>query len=149
MGLGLKLCLIKTPPSPSSWIKQPNHQWWHSFPFCLLISCDSDRQTFDVPFCSSFCPIVCSSDHLVTVLPVWLSFHPFTFYCILSFWLSLCPFSFHSVLFWLPLSHFPSRGRIFKTMYGARNREELGLLYRPARLNRFAESIPWIYSLAP
>jgi hypothetical protein len=33
--------------------------------------------------------------------------------------------------------------RILKQYLGLRNREGIGLLYRPVRLNSFAESIPW------
>jgi hypothetical protein len=36
----------------------------------------------------------------------------------------------------------PSAG-IFKQSMGARNRVEIGLLYRPTRLHRLAELIPW------
>jgi hypothetical protein len=32
---------------------------------------------------------------------------------------------------------------IFKQSMGARNRVGIGLLYRPARLHRLAETIPW------
>jgi len=39
-------------------------------------------------------------------------------------------------------SHKPEA--VFLKLYmGARNRVGIGLLYRPARLNRLAESIPW------
>jgi len=46
-------------------------------------------------------------------------------------------------LFFLDRAHhwLQYSGRIFKTMFGARNREGIGLLYRPARPNRMAESI--------
>jgi hypothetical protein len=36
-----------------------------------------------------------------------------------------------------------ARARIFKEAMGARNRGGRGLLYRPARLHRLAEFIPW------
>jgi hypothetical protein len=36
-----------------------------------------------------------------------------------------------------------SRAGIFKESMGARNRGGIGLLYRPARLHRHAEFIPW------
>jgi hypothetical protein len=32
---------------------------------------------------------------------------------------------------------------IFKQSLGARNREEIGLLYQPARLRRLEELMPW------
>jgi len=35
------------------------------------------------------------------------------------------------------------RAGIFKEFIGARNGGEIGLLYRPARLHRLAEFIPW------
>jgi hypothetical protein len=35
------------------------------------------------------------------------------------------------------------RAGIFKQSMGARNREGIGLLYRPARLHRLAELISW------
>jgi hypothetical protein len=35
------------------------------------------------------------------------------------------------------------RAGIFKQSMGARNRVEIGLSYRPARLHRLAEFIPW------
>jgi hypothetical protein len=35
------------------------------------------------------------------------------------------------------------RAGIFKQSLGARNRVGIGLLYRPARLHRLAEYIPW------
>jgi len=35
------------------------------------------------------------------------------------------------------------RAVFLKQCMGAKNREGIGLLYRPARLNRLAESIPW------
>jgi hypothetical protein len=35
------------------------------------------------------------------------------------------------------------RAGIFKQSMGARNREGMGLLYRPAWLHRLAEFIPW------
>ncbi len=46
---------------------------------------------------------------------------------------------------------FPTENRagIFKEAMGARNRGGRGLSYRPARLNRLAEFIPWIDSGAP
>jgi hypothetical protein len=36
-----------------------------------------------------------------------------------------------------------SRAGIFKKSMGARHRVGIGLLYRPARLHRLAEFIPW------
>jgi hypothetical protein len=36
-----------------------------------------------------------------------------------------------------------SRAGIFKKSMGARHREGIGLSYRPARLHRLAEFIPW------
>jgi hypothetical protein len=36
-----------------------------------------------------------------------------------------------------------TRAGIFKKSMGARNREGIGLSYRPARLHRLAEFIPW------
>jgi hypothetical protein len=51
----------------------------------------------------------------------------------------------------------PSRNRVvvpacqccnFLTVYGAMNREVIGLSYRPARLHRMAKSIPWNRFLA-
>jgi hypothetical protein len=35
------------------------------------------------------------------------------------------------------------RAKIFKMSMGARNRRGIGLSYRPARLHRLAELIPW------
>ncbi len=35
------------------------------------------------------------------------------------------------------------RAGIFKESMGAKNRGEIGLSYRPARLHRLAEIIPW------
>ncbi len=49
----------------------------------------------------------------------------------------------------LELAIVPGRGGgqdsagIFKQSVRARNREEIGLSYRPARLHRLAELIPW------
>jgi hypothetical protein len=36
-----------------------------------------------------------------------------------------------------------SRAGIFKQSFGARNRERIELSYRPARLHRLAELMPW------
>jgi hypothetical protein len=36
-----------------------------------------------------------------------------------------------------------TRARILKQSMGARNRVGIGLSYRPARLHRLAEGIPW------
>ncbi len=40
-------------------------------------------------------------------------------------------------------SAYVARARIFKKSMGARHRVGIGLLYRPARLHRLAEFIPW------
>jgi len=40
------------------------------------------------------------------------------------------------------------RARIFKQSMGARNRVRIGLSYRPARLHRLAELMPWNRSLS-
>jgi hypothetical protein len=46
-------------------------------------------------------------------------------------------------LFGLQLLLNNNRGGIFKQSMGARSRVGLGLSYRPARLHRLAEFIPW------
>ncbi len=44
---------------------------------------------------------------------------------------------------------FPYRAGIFKRSTGARHRIGIGLLYRPARLHRLAEFIPWNWFRGP
>ncbi len=50
---------------------------------------------------------------------------------------------------WRDITRFETRPGIFKQSMGARNRRGIGLSYRPARLHRLAEFIPWIDSWAP
>ncbi len=46
-------------------------------------------------------------------------------------------------------AHLPCVGILEQSMYGARNLVGTALSFRPSRLHRLAESIPWINSGAP
>jgi hypothetical protein len=55
---------------------------------------------------------------------------------VFSFWGSRCPLSsLNSVLI--------NRAGIFQQSIGARNRVGIGLSYRPARIHKLAELVPW------
>jgi hypothetical protein len=67
----------------------------------------------------------------------------FNHFQVLEYYFTSDPVKFPGLLTKYICKHSVNCAGIFKQSMGARNRAEIGLSYRPARLHSLAELIPW------
>jgi hypothetical protein len=99
------------------------------------------RRHFTTMLRHSLCPHIYVQLYMTALTGTYMPHNPFmkTYQQNVYFWLVFYIWYIFSDL----CTHMRGRAGIFKQSMGARNRVGIGLSYRPARLRRLAELIPW------